>query len=157
MNSQDEKNNDTISTSYSIILEKETLIKDSPSSIKINIKRKNKSKRLFKVKISNRNIKLSKLNIPKINSKKINNLFDFEIADFLQDKIEMKKMEGEIIQYENKIKNYTKEEKELFVTPKEIFINSVIDKYKLPLFVTCRNNQEKINQENKDNLYIIEK
>ncbi len=66
-------------------------------------------------------------------------------------------MEGEIIQYENKIKNYTKEEKELFVTPKEIFINSVIDKYKLPLFITYRNNQGKINQENKDNLYIIEK
>ena len=156
MNSQDEKNNDSLSTSYSI-MEKETLIKDSDSSIKINIKRKNKTKRLFKVKIPNRNIKLSKLIIPKINTKKGNNLFDFEIPDFLQDKIELKKMEGEIIQYENKIKNYTKEEKELFVTPKEIFINSVIDKYKLPLFVTCRNNQEKINQENKDNLYIIEK
>ena len=69
----------------------------------------------------------------------------------------MKKMEGEIIQYENKIKNYTNEEKELFVTPKEKFINSVIDKYKLPLFVTCTNNQEKIIKKNKDNLYIIEK
>jgi hypothetical protein len=157
MNSQEEKNNDTISTSYSFILEKENLIKDISNSIKINLKRKNKTKRLFKVKIPNRNIKLSKLIIPKINTKEENILFDFEIPDFLQDKIEMKKMEGEIIQYENKIKNYTNEEKELFVTPKEKFINSVIDKYKLPLFVTCRNNQEKINQENKDNLYIIEK
>ena len=132
MNSQEEKNNDTISTSYSFILEKENLIKDISNSIKINLKRKNKTKRLFKVKIPNRNIKLSKLIIPKINTKEENILFDFEIPDFLQDKIEMKKMEGEIIQYENKIKNYTNEEKELFVTPKEKFINSVIDKYKLP-------------------------
>ena len=147
MNSQEEKNNDTISTSYSFILKKENLIKDISNSIKINLKRKNKTKRLFKVKIPKRNIKLSKLIIPKINTKEENILFDFEIPDFLQDKIEMKKMEGEIIQYENKIKNYTNEEKELFVTPKEKFINSVIDKYKLPLFVTCTNNQEKKNQE----------
>ena len=128
MNSQEEKNNDTISTSYSFILEKENLIKDISNSIKINLKRKNKTKRLFKVKIPNRNIKLSKLIIPKINTKKGNNLFDFEIPDFLQDKIELKKMEGEIIQYENKIKNYIKEEKELFVTPKKyLYILSLIN------------------------------
>ena len=70
MNSQDEKNNDSLSTSYSI-MEKETLIKDSDSSIKINIKRKNKTKRLFKVKIPKRNIKLSKFsNFPKISPHK---------------------------------------------------------------------------------------
>ena len=110
----------------------------------MNNKRKNKNKRLFKVKIGNKNIKLSKLISPKNNSFNKLKYFDFEIPNFLQDKIEMKKkekMEVEIINYENIIKNYTNEEKELFLTPKESFINSVIDKYKLPLFVIYRNKE----------------
>ena len=144
MSSQEEKNNDTVSTSYSILLEKENTLERNSLLIKMNNKRKNKNKRLFKVKIGNKNIKLSKLISPKNNSFNKLKYFDFEIPNFLQDKIEMKKkekMEVEIINYENKIKNYSNEEKELFLTPKEIFINSVIDKYKLPLFVIYRNKE----------------
>ena len=144
MSSQEEKNNDTVSTSYSILLEKENILERNSLLIKMNNKRKNKNKRLFKVKIGNKNIKLSKLISPKNNSFNKLKYFDFEIPNFLQDKIEMKKkekMEVEIINYENKIKNYSNEEKELFLTPKESFINSVIDKYKLPLFVIYRNKE----------------
>lgn len=144
MSSQEEKNNDTVSTSYSILLEKENTLERNSLLIKMNNKRKNKNKRLFKVKIGNKNIKLSKLISPKNNSFNKLKYFDFEIPNFLQDKIEMKKkekMEVEIINYENKIKNYSNEEKELFLTPKESFINSVIDKYKLPLFVIYRNKE----------------
>ena len=144
MSSQEEKNNDTVSTSYSILLEKENTLERNSLLIKMNNKRKNKNKRLFKVKIGNKNIKLSKLISPKNNSFNKLKYFDFEIPNFLQDKIEMKKkekMEVEIINYENKIKNYSNEEKELFLTPKEIFINSVIDKYQLPLFVIYRNKE----------------
>ena len=144
MSSQEEKNNDTVSTSYSILLEKENILERNSLLIKMNNKRKNKNKRLFKVKNGNKNIKLSKLISPKNNSFNKLKYFDFEIPNFLQDKIEMKKkekMEVEIINYENKIKNYSNEEKELFLTPKESFINSVIDKYKLPLFVIYRNKE----------------
>ena len=144
MSSQEEKNNDTVSTSYSILLEKENTLERNSLLIKMNNKRKNKNKRLFKVKIGHKNIKLSKLISPKNNSFNKLKYFDFEIPNFLQDKIEMKKkekMEVEIINYENKIKNYSNEEKELFLTPKESFINSVIDKYKLPLFVIYRNKE----------------
>ena len=144
MSSQEEKNNDTVSTSYSILLEKENTLERNSLLIKMNNKRKNKNKRLFKVKNGNKNIKLSKLISPKNNSFNKLKYFDFEIPNFLQDKIEMKKkekMEVEIINYENKIKNYSNEEKELFLTPKESFINSVIDKYKLPLFVIYRNKE----------------
>ena len=142
MSSQEEKNNDTVSTSYSILLEKENILERNSLLIKMNNKRKNKNKRLFKVKIGNKNIKLSKLISPKNNSFNKLKYFDFEIPNFLQDKIEMKKkekMEVEIINYENIIKNYSNEEKELFLTPKESFINSVIDKYKIPLFITYKN------------------
>ena len=144
MSSQEEKNNDTVSTSYSFLLEKDNTLERNSLLIKMNNKRKNKNKRLFKVKIGNKNIKLSKLISPKNNSFNKLKYFDFEIPNFLQDKIEMKKkekMEVEIINYENKIKNYSNEEKELFLTPKESFINSVIDKYKLPLFVIYRNKE----------------
>ena len=144
MSSQEEKNNDTVSTSYSILLEKENTLERNSLLIKMNNKRKNKNKRLFKDKNENKNIKLSKLISPKNNSFNKLKYFDFEIPNFLQDKIEIKKkekMEVEIINYENKIKNYSNEEKELFLTPKESFINSVIDKYKLPLFVIYRNKE----------------
>ncbi len=98
MSSQEEKNNDTVSTSYSILLEKENTLERNSLLIKMNNKRKNK--RLFKVKIGNKNIKLSKLISPKNNSFNKLKYFDFEIPNFLQDKIEMKKkekMEVEII------------------------------------------------------------
>ncbi len=100
MSSQEEKNNDTVSTSYSILLEKENTLERNSLLIKMNNKRKNKNKRLFKVKIGNKNIKLSKLISPKNNSFNKLKYFDFEIPNFLQDKIEMKKkekMEVEII------------------------------------------------------------
>ena len=55
------------------------------------------------------------------------------------DKIEIKKVENEIINYENKTKNFSYEDKEVFLTPKEQFINSIIDKYKVPLYVKYNN------------------
>lgn len=51
MSSQEEKNNDTVSTSYSILLEKENTLERNSLLIKMNNKRKNKNKRLFKVKL----------------------------------------------------------------------------------------------------------
>ena len=42
MSSQEEKNNDTISTSYSVISEKDNLLNNSLCIIKLNKKRKNK-------------------------------------------------------------------------------------------------------------------
>ena len=135
MSSQEEKNNDTISTSYSSISEKDNLLNNSLCIIKLNKKKKNKSKYLFKVNIPNKNIKLTKIISPINNSVKEYNLFDFEIPNFLKDKIEIKKVENEILNYENKTKNYSHEEKEVFLTSKEMFINSIIDKYKVPLYV----------------------
>ena len=139
MSSQEEKNNDTISTSYSVISEKDNLLNNSLCIIKLNKKRKNKSKYLFKVNIPNKNIKLTKIISPINNSVKEYNLFDFEIPNFLKDKIEIKKVENEILNYENKTKNYSHEEKEVFLTSKEMFINSIIDKYKVPLYVKYNN------------------
>ena len=139
MSSQEEKNNDTISTSYSLISEKDNLLNNSLCIIKLNKKRKNKSKYLFKVNIPNKNIKLTKIISPINNSVKEYNLFDFEIPNFLKDKIEIKKVENEILNYENKTKNYSHEEKEVFLTSKEMFINSIIDKYKVPLYVKYNN------------------
>ena len=139
MSSQEEKNNDTISTSYSVISEKDNLLNNSLCIIKLNKKRKNKSKYLFKVNIPNKNIKLKKIISPKNNCVKEYNLFDFEIPNFLKDKIEIKKVENEILNYENKTKNYSHEEKEVFLTSKEMFINSIIDKYKVPLYVKYNN------------------
>ena len=139
MSSQEEKNNDTISTSYSSISEKDNLLNNSLCIIKLNKKRKNKSKYLFKVNIPNKNIKLTKIISPINNSVKEYNLFDFEIPNFLKDKIEIKKVENEILNYENKTKNYSHEEKEVFLTSKEMFINSIIDKYKVPLYVKYNN------------------
>ena len=139
MSTQEEKNNDTISTSYSVISEKDNLLNNSLCIIKLNKKRKNKSKYLFKVNIPNKNIKLTKIISPINNSVKEYNLFDFEIPNFLKDKIEIKKVENEILNYENKTKNYSHEEKEVFLTSKEMFINSIIDKYKVPLYVKYNN------------------
>ena len=140
MSTQEDKNNNTISTSYSIILEKDNLLDNNSSCIiKLNKKRKNKSKYLFKVNIPNKNIKLTKIISPINNSVKEYNLFDFEIPNFLKDKIEIKKVENEILNYENKTKNYSHEEKEVFLTSKEMFINSIIDKYKVPLYVKYNN------------------
>ena len=139
MSTQEDKNNDTISTSESVILEKDNLLDNSSCIIKLNKKRKNKSKYLFKVNIPNKNIKLTKIISPINNSVKEYNLFDFEIPNFLKDKIEIKKVENEILNYENKTKNYSHEEKEVFLTSKEMFINSIIDKYKVPLYVKYNN------------------
>ena len=54
MSTQEDKNNDTISTSESVILEKDNLLDNSSCIIKLNKKRKNKSKYLFKVNIPNK-------------------------------------------------------------------------------------------------------
>ena len=147
MSTQEDKNNDTISTSESVILEKDNLLDNSSCIIKLNKKRKNKSKYLFKVNIPNKNIKLTKIISPINNSVKEYNLFDFEIPNFLIDKIEIKKVEDEIINYENKTKNFSYEEKEVFLTPKEKFINSIIDKYKVPLYVKHNNLSKNVIQE----------
>ena len=139
MISPDEKNNDAISTSGSLLLDLEVNSNISYLSKKHNYKKKNKNKPIFKVKI----VKNYYKNIKNSNNfrKKGNNLFllDFEIPNFLQDKIEIKKISNEINNYENKIKNYSNEEKEIFITTKEKFINSIINKYNLPLFISKSN------------------
>ena len=68
-------------------------------------------------------------------------MFDFEIPNFLQDKCELLKIGNEINNYEKKVKNYSNEEKDIFLTKKENFIISIINKYNLPLWI-YRNNIE---------------
>ena len=140
MVSPDEKNNDAISTSGSLLLDSKVNSNISYLSKRHNKKKKKyKNKQIFKVKI----VKNYNKNIKNSNNfrKKGNNLFllDFEIPNFLQDKIEIKKISNEINNYENKIKNYSNEEKEIFITTKEKFINSIINKYNLPLFISKSN------------------
>ena len=148
MVSPEEKNNDAISTSGSLLLDLKVDSNISYLSKKHNCKKnkKNKNKPIFKVKLDknyNKNIKND--NYSKYNSNNLL-LLDFEIPNFLQDKIEIKKISNEINNYENKIKNYSNEEKELFITSKENFINSIINKFNLPLYIS-KNNFDDIKEE----------
>ena len=147
MVSPEEKNNDAISTSGSLLLDSKVNSNISYLSKRNNKKKKKyKSKQIFKVKI----LKNYNKNIKNGNNMKYkgNNvlLLDFEIPNFLQDRIEIKKMSNEINNYDNKIKNYSNEEKEIFITSKENFINSIINKYNLPLFIS-KNNSNDIKEE----------
>ena len=147
MISPDEKNNDAISTSGSLLLDSKVNSNISYLSKRHNKKKKKyKNKQIFKVKI----LKNYNKNIKNGNNMKYkgNNvlLLDFEIPNFLQDRIEIKKMSNEINNYDNKIKNYSNEEKEIFITSKENFINSIINKYNLPLFIS-KNNSNDIKEE----------
>lgn len=139
MVSQEEKNYDAISTSGSMLLDIEINSNISLLKKKHYYKKKNKIKPIFKVKIPKINNKGIKSNNNCLSKKNNKLLFDFEIPNFLQDKIEIKKLKGEINNYDNTIKNYSKEEKEIFLTSKETFINSVIKKYNLPLFISKSN------------------
>ncbi len=147
MVSPEEKNNDAISTSGSLLLDSKVNSNISYLSKRHNKKKKKyKNKQIFKVKI----LKNYNKNIKNGNNMKYkgNNvlLLDFEIPNFLQDRIEIKKMSNEINNYDNKIKNYSNEEKEIFITSKENFINSIINKYNLPLFIS-KNNSNDIKEE----------
>ena len=147
MVSPEEKNNDAISTSGSLLLDSKVNSNISYLSKRHNKKKKKyKNKQIFKVKI----LKNYNKNIKNGNNMKYkgNNilLLDFEIPNFLQDRIEIKKMSNEINNYDNKIKHYSNEEKEIFITSKENFINSIINKYNLPLFIS-KNNSNDIKEE----------
>ena len=132
MVSQEEKNYDAISTSGSMLLDIEINSNISLLNKKHYYKKKNKIKPIFKVKVPKINNKGIKSNNNCLSKKNNKLLFNFEIPNFLQDKIEIKKLKGEI-------NNYDKEEKEIFLTSKETFINSVIKKYNLPLFISKSN------------------
>jgi hypothetical protein len=141
MNSPEEKNIDTISTSGSMLFDLDVNNNESFLSKKHNNKMKNKPKYIFKVDIPKKsNYKNYKSNYYKsVKNNKV--LFDFEIPNFLQDKCELLKIGNEINNYEKKVKNYSNEEKDIFLTKKENFIISIINKYNLPLWI-YRNNIE---------------
>ncbi len=141
MNSPEEKNIDSISTSGSFLFDLDNNHNDSFLSKKKNIKKKKQPKKIFKVNIPKKsNCKNNKSNTYK-SIKNNKDLFDFEIPNFLQDQYEILKIENEINNYENKVKNYSNEEKDIFLTSKENFIISVINKYNLPLFINHNNIQ----------------
>ena len=141
MNSPEEKNIDTISTSGSMLFDLDVNNNESFLSKKNNNKMKNKQKYIFKVHIPKKsNYKNYKSNYYKsVKNNKV--LFDFEIPNFLQDKCELLKIGNENNNYEKKVKNYSNEEKDIFLKKKENFIISIINKYNLPLWI-YRNNIE---------------